>query len=202
MVSRANIQSDKRLTNTSVRKHLCQKLMENQVPDTQAVQITGHKNPNSLNNYRSLNSAQKNHISSLLANTNTVQQHRLSHAIRYVNCSHFWNTAWHNQTHKISSHQAHKSVFCGSAIHGGVFNITINNNSVLSRKTVKSYRQWQRLKCTNKSSRYVHFAEFCVDPLSRITCDSLLLIYFCRYIYCYCWCCNSCWLIVNKLNVD
>ena len=38
----------KRITNTSV----CQKLLDNNIPDTQAVHITGHKNPSSLNNYR------------------------------------------------------------------------------------------------------------------------------------------------------
>ena len=133
MVSRANMQSDKRLTNTSVRKHLCQKLMENQVPDTQAVQITGHKNPNSLNNYRSLNSAQKNHISSLLANTNTVQQPGF-HTQSVMSTAPIFGHSVAQSNTQNSSHQAHKSVFCGSAIHGGVFNITINNNSVLSRK--------------------------------------------------------------------
>ena len=42
----------KRITNTSVRKHLCQKLLDNNIPDAQAVHITGHKNLSSLNNYR------------------------------------------------------------------------------------------------------------------------------------------------------
>ena len=42
----------KRITNTSVRKHLCQKLLDNNIPNAQAVHITGHKNPSSLNNYR------------------------------------------------------------------------------------------------------------------------------------------------------
>jgi len=42
----------KRLTNTSVRKHLCQTLLDNNIPDGQAIHITGHKNPASLNNYR------------------------------------------------------------------------------------------------------------------------------------------------------
>ena len=45
----------KRKTNSSVRKHLCQKLIENEVPDTQAIHITGHKNTESLNNYRTIN---------------------------------------------------------------------------------------------------------------------------------------------------
>ena len=33
----------KRITNTSVRKHLCQKLLDNNIPNAQAVHITGHK---------------------------------------------------------------------------------------------------------------------------------------------------------------
>ena len=33
----------KRITNTSVRKHLCQKLLDNNIPDTQAVDITDTK---------------------------------------------------------------------------------------------------------------------------------------------------------------
>ncbi|XP_053401130.1 uncharacterized protein LOC128557606 [Mercenaria mercenaria] len=37
------LQFGKRITNTSVRKRLCQKLLENEVPDTHAVHVTGHK---------------------------------------------------------------------------------------------------------------------------------------------------------------
>ena len=40
------------ITNTSVCKHLCEKLLDNNIPDAQAVHITGHKNLSSLNNYR------------------------------------------------------------------------------------------------------------------------------------------------------
>jgi len=42
----------KRITNTSVRKHLYQKLLDNNIPDAQVVHITDHKNTSSLNNYR------------------------------------------------------------------------------------------------------------------------------------------------------
>ena len=42
----------KRIPNTSVRKHLCQKLLDKNIPDIQAVHITGHNNPSSLNKYR------------------------------------------------------------------------------------------------------------------------------------------------------
>lgn len=54
MVERADLPSReyKRLTNSSVRKRLCQTLMNNGVEDTMAIHITGHKNPQSLNSYR------------------------------------------------------------------------------------------------------------------------------------------------------
>ena len=142
MVSRANIQSDKRLINTSVRKHLCQNLMENQVPDTQAVQITGHKNPNSLNNYRSLNSAQKNHISSLLANKNTVQQPGFQAQSVMSTAPVFGHSVAQSNTQN-STHQAHKSVFCGSAIH-------MPNMSALSLRNKKLRPMLKFLKSMSK----------------------------------------------------
>ena len=55
----------KRLTNTSVRKRLCQNLLLSNVPDTVAVHVTGHSNPNSLNNYRTLTPLQQKAISNI-----------------------------------------------------------------------------------------------------------------------------------------
>ena len=42
---------NKRLTNHSARKDLVQKLNDNEIPPTQIMQITGHRNVNSVNNY-------------------------------------------------------------------------------------------------------------------------------------------------------
>ena len=73
-----------RITNTSVRKHLCQKLLDNNVPDTQAIHITGHKNPQSLNDYRKLSNRQKQHVSTLLstsANENEKTGHKKPQAL-------------------------------------------------------------------------------------------------------------------------
>ena len=58
-----------RITNTSVRKHLCQKLLDSNIPDTHAIHITGHKNLQSLNNYRKLSNKQKQHVSTLLSSS-------------------------------------------------------------------------------------------------------------------------------------
>ena len=58
-----------RITNTSVRKHLCQKLLDSNISDTHAIHITGHKSPQSLNNYRKLSNKQKQHVSTLLSSS-------------------------------------------------------------------------------------------------------------------------------------
>ncbi|WAR27330.1 LOW QUALITY PROTEIN: hypothetical protein MAR_013034 [Mya arenaria] len=57
------LMNGKRLTNTSARKRLCQKLLQSNVPDTQAILITGHKNEGYLNNYRVLPNDQRQSIS-------------------------------------------------------------------------------------------------------------------------------------------
>jgi hypothetical protein len=56
----------KRLTNSSVRKHLCQKLVDKNVPGEHAIHITGHKHLSSLNKYRTLNENRKKEISQIL----------------------------------------------------------------------------------------------------------------------------------------
>ena len=50
---------NKRLANHSARKHLVQKLNDNEIPPTQIMQITGHRNVNSVNNYASLSDKKK-----------------------------------------------------------------------------------------------------------------------------------------------
>ena len=51
MVAASQVHSDKKLVNHSTRKHLVQNLVDNNIPLNEIVQITGHKNINSLNNY-------------------------------------------------------------------------------------------------------------------------------------------------------
>ncbi|CAH3180115.1 unnamed protein product [Porites evermanni] len=54
MIRDSGLETDKRLVNHSTRKHLVQKLVDNDIPPNEIIQITGHKNVNSLNNYSSL----------------------------------------------------------------------------------------------------------------------------------------------------
>ena len=56
-------------TNYSSRKTLVQKLQHNGVPPNQIIQITGHKNLQSVNNYSSLREKQMEGISRILSAT-------------------------------------------------------------------------------------------------------------------------------------
>jgi hypothetical protein len=57
----------RRLTNHSARKHLVQKLNDAGVPANQIMQITGHKNIHSINNYSTLSINQHRDISHIIA---------------------------------------------------------------------------------------------------------------------------------------
>ena len=63
----AGLGTGKRITNHNARKTLVQKLRESDVPPTEIVQITGHKNLQSINNYSSSGEKQQMAISTLLS---------------------------------------------------------------------------------------------------------------------------------------
>lgn len=75
MAKNADLPSDRKLTNTSVRKTLVQKMTDNNVPDSLQVYVTGHKNAGSLNNYRTLNDSHKHAISSILSSNSSASAH-------------------------------------------------------------------------------------------------------------------------------
>ena len=65
MAKKANLTSKENITNHSARKTMIQKLNDNEVPPTHIMQISGHKNVQSINNYSSLNSRQLQTISTI-----------------------------------------------------------------------------------------------------------------------------------------
>ena len=69
MIKDSGLKTDKKLVNHSTRKHLVQKLVDNDVPPNEIIQITGHKNVNSLNNYSTLSDSKQQQISAVLSNT-------------------------------------------------------------------------------------------------------------------------------------
>ncbi|KAK7091244.1 uncharacterized protein KIAA1958-like [Littorina saxatilis] len=67
MALKSGLQGSKRITNHSARKTMIQKLVSNDVPPTHIVQISGHKNLNSLNAYSSITQEQHRNISKLIS---------------------------------------------------------------------------------------------------------------------------------------
>ena len=66
MLAASQVHSHKKLVNHSTRKHLVQKLVDNNIPPNEIVQITGHKNVNSLNSYSAISDRRQQHISTVL----------------------------------------------------------------------------------------------------------------------------------------
>ena len=66
----SDLETDKKLLNHSTRKHLVQ----NDIPPNEIIQITGHKNVNSLNNYSSLSDKKQQEISAVLSNAACTSQ--------------------------------------------------------------------------------------------------------------------------------
>ena len=66
MAEKAGLNAEN-LTNHSARKRMIQKLNDHEVPPTHIMQISGHKNVQSLNNYSSLSEKQQRDISNIMS---------------------------------------------------------------------------------------------------------------------------------------
>ena len=66
--------SKQKLVNHSTKKHLVQKLVDNNIPLTEIAQITGHKNVNSFNNYSTVSDKKQQHISTILSGASSSNE--------------------------------------------------------------------------------------------------------------------------------
>ena len=128
----AGIGKDKRITNHSARKTLVQKLQDNDIPPTQIVQITGHKNLNSVNNYSSLREQQQQDISSILSSVPNVRNQRERTSLASTSLETISFNLKQDATNPSSS------LFQGNSITGGTFNIHISNASSSASNTMIS----------------------------------------------------------------
>ena len=92
----AGLPPNKKLTNHSARKHLVQKLSDNNVPPTEIMQITGHKNVQSVNNYSSLNENKHKQISRILSNQSTYQGQPNPYGQNSLCPNHIYSMTQHN----------------------------------------------------------------------------------------------------------
>ncbi|CAG2195375.1 Putative helicase mov-10-B.2,Helicase MOV-10,Putative helicase mov-10-B.1,Probable RNA helicase SDE3,Probable RNA helicase armi,RNA helicase Mov10l1,Putative helicase MOV-10 [Mytilus edulis] len=75
MITNAGLTEEgRRLTNHSARRYLLQKLSDEDISDNKIMQISGHKNIASINEYRKINNEQHQQISGLLNKTKPVKR--------------------------------------------------------------------------------------------------------------------------------
>ena len=70
MVKAAGIDDDRKLTNTSYRKHMASRLNESHVPKEVGRHVTGHKQASSLDNYAPLSHKQQHILSDIVGGEN------------------------------------------------------------------------------------------------------------------------------------
>ena len=129
MASAAKLSSEKKLTNHSARKHLVQKLNNQNIPLTQ---ITGHRNIQSVNSYSTLSENQQRHISGILnnpainpSNSREMVPQPQSSMVTPAAHTHSISTSSRSRISQVSHADQSAPIF-GGPISGGVFNVHVN----------------------------------------------------------------------------
>ena len=107
-----------RKTNHAGRKTLVQKLQDNDVPPNQIIQITGHKNLQSINNYSGLRERQMESISNILSSTASTSREvsDVSQSFTLRSAHHLYATINFQQTHRPRQYMKTSCKRCFMAI--------------------------------------------------------------------------------------
>ena len=145
MAQKAGLESQ-RLKNHSARKGLVQKLNDSDVPPTHIMQVSGHKNVQSINNYSHVSVQQQKNMSRILSSSSTESAEPANVPALPVARSNSEET-----TEMVSSSSSKGSglpvgLFSGAVIHGGHFNITVNTlNQSPKSSTTKRFKRVRRI---------------------------------------------------------
>ena len=114
-------------TNHSGRKTLVPKLQDSGVPPKQIIQITGHKNLQSVNNDSSLREKQMESISRILSSTTNVAQTDNNLTAQPLAEYRIASTSTTSSTLNVNSFNENtlQTMFPGNYITGGVFKINL-----------------------------------------------------------------------------
>ena len=133
----------KRLTNHSARKHLVQKLTNSNVPPTHIMQITGHKNVQSVNNYSTISETQHQQISAILSSKQEYQISQYNPAHHALPTPHSLpplqpGASIHQQN--VTSIPFHQNIGSrlGGLLYGNTFTAPVNINFMSSETSVSS----------------------------------------------------------------
>jgi hypothetical protein len=156
MKSKANLTEEKKLTNSSSRKYLIQKLRDKNIPPTDIMQISGHKNIQSINSYSNITDKQQQTYSNHLSNTddhcNDVNNNNPNNK-RISNCTVSGCNISSSQRCNIKGNHNISNPFFGSKI-------TVQNMFVINIPQNKDYEipSWvnfldNKINTTDKSKR-------------------------------------------------
>ena len=153
----AGIGVNKRITNHSARKTLVQTLQDHNVRPTQIVQVTGHKNLQSVNNYSTLGDRQQETISSILSSTRTpnATQPFVPHQISESSTTALATPETRSQK-PAPECLIPSALFHGNHITGGTFNVHVSTTSSLASSTMISEspkrKKFRRLRFLDSDS--------------------------------------------------
>ena len=132
-----------------------QKLQHSGVPPNQIIQITGHKNLQSVNNYSSLREQQMESISRILSST-TKAATNVAQTENNLTAQPLASTSTTSSTLDVNSFNENslQTMFHGNCITGGIFNINLApaKNEVKSPE-VDPKRKKRRLIIESDSSQ-------------------------------------------------
>ena len=161
MAEKAGLSNDKKLTNHSARKSMIQKLVSKDIPPTHIMQISGHKNIQSLNQYSSITEEQHKEISHLISSTSTSKQSTASttsstdHTMSITpGCSY---TQAHTLTHQSTNErsflpQSDKSAYMHSIFSAPLHDCTITINFNTSSKEANYAKETQTLSLSQTAT--------------------------------------------------
>ena len=146
------------VTNHSGRKTMIQTLTNNDIPATDIIQLSGHKNLQSVTNYSVVPEKQQVKMSHTLSELSTGRSHVVEKS-NLSQVSECFSTTVHSAGSAADYQQGQQamSLFTGAVIHGGQLNISINSlNQSPTLGTpeaqIKSTKRYKRLKVLDSDS--------------------------------------------------
>ena len=123
---------------------MVQKLNDNNIPPTHIIQLSGHRNVQSVNNYSTVSNEQQKNMSLILSGNTTstsIEKRPVSSSRSGVATE-----CCESQSFMKSSSFPAAGPFSGAVFHGGQFNITINTVSKSPTSTDHSTESTQSFK--------------------------------------------------------
>ena len=134
----AKVGLDKRIANHSARKTLVQTLQDKNVPPTQIIQVTGHKNLQSVNNYSTLREKQQEDISTILSSSSFHPANYAEHSSANMKQIVSLEMEAIQRSHGSLPSTSSAALFHGKYITGGTFNVHVAANSSTESHTTVS----------------------------------------------------------------